>query len=81
MNLSVGYPGREDDAHFLANSAVFQKAQARSLLSDWKKSICVTDVLLVILGDPAYLLLPWLMKPFINHGGLTAKHTRPLFIL
>ncbi len=73
MNLSVGYPGRAHDAHVLANSAVFQRAQAGNLLPDWKKSICGTDVPLVILGDPAYPLLPWLMKPFVDHGGLTAQ--------
>ena len=73
MNLSVGYPGRAHDARVLANSLVFQKAQAGTLLPDWKKRICGTDVPLVILGDPAYPLLPWLMKPFVDHGGLTGQ--------
>ena len=73
MNLSVGYPGRAHDARVLANSSVFQKAQVGNLLTDWKKSTCGTDVPLVILGDPAYPLLPWLMKPFVDHGGLTGQ--------
>ena len=64
MNLSVRYPGRAHDARALANSVVFQKVQAGNLHSDWKKSICGTDVLLVIVDDPAYPLLPWLMKPY-----------------
>ena len=64
MNLSVRYPGRAHDARILANSVVFQKVQAGNLHSDWKKSICGTDVLLVIVDDPAYPFLPWLMKPY-----------------
>ena len=80
MNLSVGYPERAQDARVLANSLVFQKAQAGTLLPDWKKRICGTDVPLVILGDPAYPLLPWLMKPLLIMGGLQANR-RPLIIL
>ena len=72
MNLSVGYPGRAHDACVLANLVVFQKAQAGNLLPDWKKSNCGTNVLLVILGYSAYPLLPCLMKPFVDHGGLNS---------
>lgn len=79
MNLSVGYPGRAHDARALTNSLVFQKAQAGTLLPDWKKRMCGTDMPLLILGDPAYPLLPWLMKPFVDHGGLQANR-RPLVI-
>ena len=73
MNVSVGYPGRAHDARVLANLLVFQEAQAGTLLPDWKKRICGTDMPLMILGDPAYPLLPWLMKPFVDHGGLTGQ--------
>ena len=58
MNLSIGYPGRAHDTRALTNSTVFQRAQAENLLPDRKKSICGTDMLLVILDDPAYPLLP-----------------------
>ena len=55
MNLSVGYPERAHDAHVLANLAVFQRTQAGNLLPVRKRSICGTDMPLVILGDPAII--------------------------
>ena len=56
----------------LANSAVFQRAQAGNLLPDRKKTICVMDMPLVIPRDPA-CPLPWLIKPFVDYGGITAQ--------
>ena len=35
-------------------------------------SLSLLQVPLVILGDPAYPSLPWLMKPFQDTGNLTA---------
>ena len=31
------------------------------------------DVPLIIFGDPMYPLLPWLMKPYIEHPGSSQK--------
>ncbi len=46
------------------NSSFYQQAESGTLLPTWTRTIKETEVPLVILGDPAYLLLPWLMKPF-----------------
>ena len=72
-NVYVGWPGRVHDARVLANSSLYQQGQAGSLFPDWTKMIAGVEVPLVILGDPAYPLLPWLMKAFPDNGRLSTQ--------
>ena len=46
-----------------------------TLLPNWKGTIVDVDVPLVMLGNPAYPLLPWLMKGFPgpDNGNLTRE--------
>ena len=57
----------------LANSTLYQKGQNSELLPTWTESIGGTDIPLVILGDPAYPLLSWLMKAFPDNGKLSPQ--------
>ena len=50
----------------------YHKATSGNLFPDWKRVINSVEVPLLILGHPAYPLLPWLMKPFTDNGHLTA---------
>ena len=59
----MGWPGRVHDARVLSNSTLFEQAQAVTLLLDQPCTLHGTSVHLVILGDPTYPLLPWLIKP------------------
>ena len=59
----------------IANSDVFVRAQSGTLFPDKKRNICGRDVLL-ILGDRAYPLLPWLMKPYSDCRTLTLRQAK-----
>ena len=60
----------------LRNSKLFQEAEAGTQHPDIKKTICGIDVPLLILRDPAYPLLLWLMKSYTDNGRLNAKQWR-----
>ena len=72
MNVYVGWPGSVHDARVLSNSEVFQKGESSTLVPNSLRILAGTPVPVVILGDPAYPLLPWLVKPY-SGTGLSAK--------
>ena len=70
-DVYVGWPGRVHDARVFANSTIYQKGQSKTLFPNITRKIKGVDVPLLILGDPAYPLLQWVMKAFPNNGHLT----------
>jgi hypothetical protein len=73
VDVNIGWPGRVHDARVFANSSLYKRGQSKTLLPDWKERIDEKDVPLVMLGDPAYPLLPWLMKAFPDNGRLSRE--------
>lgn len=73
VDVYVGWPGRVHDARVFVNSTLYRKGQNGELLPTLTESIGGVDVPLVILGDPAYPLLPWLMKAFPDNGRLSSQ--------
>ena len=58
MNTYVGWPGSVHDAWILSNSEVYAKGESGDLVPRGMQHINGVDVSVVILGDPAYPLLP-----------------------
>ena len=68
----MGWPGGVHDARVLANSSLYNKCESGDLFPNWTVTIDNTTIPLVILGDPAYPLCSWLLKPF-SETGLSRK--------
>ncbi len=72
-DINIGQPGRVHDARVFALSSLFDRGQSGRLLPQWTEIFEGVNVPLMILGDAAYPLLPWLMKPFREGRGVTAE--------
>ena len=72
-DVYIGWPGRVHDARVFVNSSLYKRGQDGTLFPDWKETINGKEVPLLVLGDPAYPLLSWLMKAFPNNGSLSCQ--------
>ena len=61
------------DTRVFSNSSLYHRRQSSTLFSDLKESISGKDIPLVLVGDPAYPLLKWLMKAFPDNGRLSCE--------
>ena len=73
IDVNIGWPGKVHDAGVLVNSLFYSKCNSGNCFPNWKRRIYGVDISLLVLGDPAYPLLSWLMKPFSNTGSLTRE--------
>jgi hypothetical protein len=77
LDTAIGYPGSTHDARVLRSSDIFQKAQNGDILAEPLATINGLQVRPMLLGDGAYPLLPWLMKPYPN--GAILNRSQRLF--
>ena len=63
-DINVGWPGSVHDARVFVNSSLYQKAQDKEILNSCSRVILGKTVFPFLVGDSAYPLSSWLMKPF-----------------
>ena len=75
IDVNIGWPGKIHDASVFTNSSCYRKGSVATLFPDWSRVIGGVSIPLVILGDPAYPLLPWLLKPYLENCSTTHNNT------
>ncbi|XP_062273057.1 uncharacterized protein LOC133978761 [Scomber scombrus] len=70
-DVCVGFPGSVHDARVFRQSHLWDVLSGGQLLGLNKVNISGCDVGHYLLGDPAYPMQRWLMKPFSDTGRLT----------
>ncbi|XP_065121943.2 uncharacterized protein [Paramisgurnus dabryanus] len=72
-NINVGWPGSVHDARVLRNSTLFHLAENGQLFPTETQEIEGVHIPVMLLGDPAYPLMSWLMKGFPDNGHLSRE--------
>ena len=75
LDVYTGWPGSVHDVRVFANSPLYMKGIDGKLFPNITRKVDDKDMSIVLLGDSAYTLLPWLMKPF-PHTTLSEEQQR-----
>ena len=73
LDMCVGWPGSVHDARVFVHSALYNEIENNRILPNQTITISGTHIPLYMIGDSAYPLKSWLMKPFPHNTELTAQ--------
>ncbi|CAM4644014.1 unnamed protein product [Caretta caretta] len=66
-DINTGQSGKVHDARIFQNTGLFRKLQTGTFFLDQKITVGEVKMPIVILGDTAYPLMPWLKKPYTGN--------------
>lgn len=72
----IGWPGSVHDARIFTNSGIYDKGQSGDLFAGKCVNVNGEELPIVLLADPAYPLMSFLIKPFSDNGRLTPEKQR-----
>ncbi|XP_047145660.2 putative nuclease HARBI1 [Hydra vulgaris] len=73
-DIIVGWTGKSYDSRVFKNFPLYLECQQKSFLpSNFSRSIVEKEISPLILGDSAYSLEEWLMKPYSDRGNLSRE--------
>nr|XP_025038542.1 protein ALP1-like [Pelodiscus sinensis] len=67
LDVYTGWLGKADDARIFRSSGLYKKLKKGLYFSPREFAVGDVQMPLCIVGDEAYPLLPWLMKPYTGH--------------
>ena len=76
MDVSTGFPGSIHDARVLRASSLYHTAERGDILNRPLAYVANQPVKPVIIGDGAYPLTSWLLKPYSDNGTLTRSEIK-----
>ena len=72
-HICVGWAGSVHDAQILVNSSIYRRITEDKILQEVGfRTICGKKISVHIIGDSAYPMDTWLIKPFTDNPSLTA---------
>ena len=73
-DLCIGWPVSVRDARVFLNSKLYSKVNSGELLQGVELRVTGGTIPVSLIGDSAYPLLPWLLKPFSHSPSLPRHH-------
>ena len=73
LDVCIGWPGSVHDARVFTISTLYDKIEHHHILSNNTITVFGVSIPLYMIGDSAYPLKLWLMKPFAHNADLTSN--------
>lgn len=75
-DICVGWPGSVHDARVLVNSSIYARILRGEVLQGYRRTILRHEIQPLLVGDSAYPIEKWLMKPFADNTMLTDQQKK-----